>query len=171
MAEHRLISSEIVTAPGRAEKRATVITDASYDWNHRVGGWAAWIRYDGDRGPLCRSGVIKGRPPNSTHAEVMAALNGIWLATTFSGASSILLQTDCMAVLHLVDKTTRAPDLLKLWNEAFTLPALNGLTITARHVKGHGRVHDARTYVNDWCDKYAKQHMREARSNVGRHRG
>jgi len=32
-----------------------------------------------------------------------------------------------------------------------------------RHVKGHTRTKDGRSYVNRWCDKAAKRHMRKQR--------
>lgn len=149
--------------------RATVITDASHCPDTKVGGWAAWIRYDGDRGPTCRSGPLRGKIPNASHAEVRAALNGIWLAQTI-GADRILLQTDCQTVLDLITGKLKAPDLVALWAAAFERADMKGLVIEGRHVKGHGPITDARTYINDWCDKFAKQHMKKARRDAGRTR-
>ena len=151
----------------RQTRRATLITDASFDHRFKVGGWAAWIRADGDGGrPFCRSGPLKGPIPSSTIAEVRAALNGVWLARTQFGATHVLLQSDCSAVIDLVEGRVKAQQLLDLWRDAFTRPDMQGVLLSARHVKGHGEIKDRRTYVNDGCDRYARQHMEKERHNV-----
>lgn len=156
-----VLSSPLVVRPPR---RATVLTDASYDQRWKVGGWAAWVRSDGDQRPLTMSGVLKGPPiENSTYAEVMAALNGIWLARNHAHATHLLVQSDCMAVIHLIQGQMKSPGLLQLWATGLGRDDMAGVQLVARHVKGHGQVKDARTYVNAWCDEYARLHMQKAR--------
>lgn len=146
-------------------RRATVITDASFCPILKVGGWAAWIK--GDGGISIKDGGILPAPDlDSTVAEMMAAGNGIWLAAK-AGATRILIQSDCQAVIHLVEGRTRSPKLLGHW-EAFTaLPIMAVVQLEARHVKGHGPIHNARTWVNGWCDKTAGQYMEQARAASG----
>lgn len=148
----------IITRPLR---KATVITDASYCQDSLAGGWAAWVKLDGG-GSVKRGGILP-QPASSTEAEVMAAANGCYLAAR-EGATHILLQSDCMAVIHLVHGQTRSESLLRIWRSFLAYEAMQGVQITARHVKGHGRIHDARTWVNDWCDRHAYQYMDQARA-------
>lgn len=145
--------------------RATVITDASFCPILKVGGWAAWIK--GDGGISIKDGGILPAPDlNSTLAEMMAAGNGIWLAAK-AGATCILIQSDCQAVIHLVEGQTRSPKLLAYWQDFMAMPLMAGVKLEARHVKGHGPILDARTWVNNWCDKTAGKYMEEARAASG----
>lgn len=142
--------------------RATVITDASYCQQTGSAGWAAWVRIDGHFAAIKMSGQPKHPPVNSTFAEIYAALNGIWLAY-HHGARDILIQSDCMTVIHLVAGRCKNQDMVKLWRDGMSLmPSAN---VAARHVKGHNynKVKDARTYVNDWCDRQAYFQMEKGR--------
>lgn len=144
--------------------KATVLTDASFCQETKIGAWAGWIKMDRPPQP----GAIRGFGllrvcEDSTLAEVMAAANGCFLAASH-GASHILLQSDCMAVIHLVGGQGRASRLLEVWGQLVAMPVMEGVFISARHVKGHGRIHNARTWVNDWCDRTAYEIMREARA-------
>ena len=141
--------------------RATVITDASYCPLTGAGGWAGWIKID-NLATIKESGVLL-QSANSTAAEVMAAANGVWCAAR-AGARQLLLQSDCMAVIHIVGGRSRAPHLIEIWQTLMAMPVMAGVQITARHVKGHGVVKDARTWVNDWCDKTARVHMERKRA-------
>lgn len=152
--------------------RATVITDASFA-EHKGGiytGWAAWVRLDRLPYPVKRSGVLRPEPfplRNSTHAELYAAINGVAIAHRH-GASLVLLQTDCMGVVGVVDGSSREDSpLAVLWRDAMDHAGLSGGAggprVKARHVKGHTNKLDSRSYVNRWCDAEAKKHMRKAR--------
>ena len=151
--------------------RATVITDASFFAPLRrgktaetgVGGWAAWVRIDGVPTPIKGYGVIKTADlRNSTEAELYAALNGIWLAAAHGGRT-ILLRTDCMAVIHLTKGFSNSARLNQIWNDALNEHNLRELVISTAHVKGHGPIQDRASWVNDWCDQKAKLAMRKAR--------
>lgn len=144
--------------------RATVITDASFRGGY--GGWAGWLRIDGHPLPIKESGQLRSCE-NSTVAEVMAAANGVWLAAYY-GATHILLQSDCMAVIHLTQRLTKSERLLGIWRELMDRPHMVGVHVTGRHVKGHGQIKDARTWVNDWCDKNARRHMEKGYHGTSR---
>ena len=146
-------------------RRATVITDASFCPKAKVGAWAAWIRVDGMDKAIRGSGQLPfDATPDSTVAEVMAAGNGCWLAAQ-QGATHLLLQSDCMAVIHLVEKRAKAERLLALWDHLLKLPDMAGVqNIMVRHVKGHGVVKDRRTFVNAWCDSAAYAELEKARA-------
>lgn len=144
--------------------KATVITDASWDSRTLAGGWAAWIRIDGADGPIKGSGPLLQSPEQADTAEIMAAINGMFLARKH-GAGPILLQTDCLLVVTMVNQTARIKQ-LRRWAEYARIAGLDLGSLTAKHVKGHTRVDDARSYVNRWCDEQAKQHMRAVRSRL-----
>ena len=90
----------------------------------------------------------------------MAAINGIWLAHN-AGASNILLQTDCMAVIQTLSGTISNERLRRIWQEARQRYQFGA--IATRHVKGHTQVADKRSWVNRWCDREAGKHMRAQR--------
>lgn len=140
-------------------KYATVITDASFDDRDKSAGWAAWIRIDGHDQPIKRYGSFKDDVDSSTDAEKKAALNGIAIAKSF-GADQVLLQTDCMAVVHLLTGFTKKPSVISAWNCWIERAGLIGYPIRAKHVKGHTRTKDARSYVNRWCDEMANKARR-----------
>jgi len=154
--------------------RATVITDASYCMESRAGGWAAWINVNypnGDHVRLKHHGTFKFRAANSEHAEQMAAMNGIWVAYA-KGATDILLQTDCLNLVN-THGSGRAKG-LEDYRMAATLHWPHAKVLW-KHVKAHNlkNVNDRRTWVNDWCDKMAKRHMRAQRDGraVDKHIG
>jgi ribonuclease HI len=135
---------------------ATVITDASYSDRDNKAGWAAWINIDGMSYPIKKYGSFSSEVNTSTDAEIKAALNGMWIARKY-GADAILLQTDCMAVIHLVTGFTKKPKLVSDWNCKIEAAGLLGVKIRAKHVKGHTNTKNARSHVNRWCDTYANK--------------
>lgn len=135
--------------------RATVIADASYDHQCGAAGWAAWIRVDGIGQAIRVFGPIrKALARSSTEAEVRAAIFGIEAATR-RGASAILIQSDCLAVIQ------GSHD---VWKDF--LARNPGLVVDARHVPGHTDGQDARTWVNNWCDRMARREMRRKRRSM-----
>lgn len=92
----------------------------------------------------------------------MAAINGIWLAHT-AGASRILLQTDCMAVIQTLSGSIYNERLRLIWEKARLRYQFGG--IETRHVKGHTQVADKRSWVNRWCDREAGKYMRAQRKD------
>lgn len=149
---------------------ATVISDASFHQSRKGGpahaGWAAWVRVDGDTAPIKGYGALtSGLCRNSTEAEIYAALNGIWLARR-GGASRILVRSDCMTVVDLIHGKLKSKHLITIWQSALSRPDLTSINLTGKHVKGHGTIKCAATYVNDWCDRHARMAQRNSRKGV-----
>lgn len=146
---------------------ATVITDASFCSETRAAGWAAYIRIDGVPEPVKAYAAFREPLINSAEAELLAAVNGLWLARQH-GAEHLLLQTDCLAVVHLINRKYRGRrwKLHRVLVAAFADKGLDLVAVTARHVKGHSGVKDARSYVNRWCDRHAKAAMRGHRKQL-----
>ena len=140
---------------------ATVITDASFSDRDNKAGWAAWINIDGISYPIKKYGSFSSKVETSVDAEIKAALNGMWIARRY-GADAILLQTDCMAVIHLITGITKKTNLISDWNCKIEAAGLLGVTIRAKHVKGHTKTKDARSYVNRWCDSHANKARKAA---------
>lgn len=144
--------------------RGTVITDASYCHRSKAAGWGAWISADHTLDKVRKAGVIKGSPSNSTEAELLACMIGIWYAARL-GVTEILVQTDCLAVVEVINGVRHAGQsgLRKTYHEgrARHFPTVH---IIARHVKGHTTNEDARSWVNRWCDFHAGRNMRAERA-------
>lgn len=138
------------------EVRATVITDASYCDLTKKAGWAAWIRVDGIDEPIKKYGSFKSKVKSSTDAEKMASINGIYIAKMY-GATKVLVQTDCMLVVHLTNGITKKQSLVDRWSYMLSSNGLADILLEARHVRGHTTVNDARSYVNRWCDSKANE--------------
>lgn len=135
--------------------RATVITDASFCAKTKKAGWAAWITLD-DGQRVKRYAALKGHVERSDLAEMKAAANGIWLAMKY-GATDVLLQSDCMAVIDGINQNKDG------WKRQRAKAGICSVRIKAKHVKGHTETADARSYINRWCDQNAKNEMRKAR--------
>lgn len=140
--------------------RATVITDASFCGKTKAGGWAAWIAYDkGAKGR--HGGMFRSRPSNSGIAELHAALNGIWIAYQ-NGARDILVQTDCMSIVHAVKGVG---GYAKHFRDA-RMKHFPQAVVRAKHVRGHTDKDDARSWCNRWADEHAKYWMKMQRKET-----
>ena len=135
---------------------ATIITDASFCDKTKKAGWACWIRIDGISEPIKRYGAFKGKVKTSTDAEKMAAANGLFIAK-HHGADAFLLQSDCMLVIHLINGFTKSKGEVDGWSRMTAKSGVLGSLIKAKHVKGHTKTKDARSYVNRWCDDMANK--------------
>jgi len=144
---------------------ATVITDASHCGETDAAGWAAYIRVDGQRAPIKAHGMFRQPVTDSTKAEMLASINGLWLAEK-GGAETMLLQTDCLAVVNLINGNVRDSPLRMLFIDACEYACINPANVRARHVRGHTQVRDARSHVNRWCDRYARKAMRRMRAEL-----
>lgn len=135
--------------------RATVNTDASFCPRTKAGGWAAWVAIDGGK-KIKLSGKFHKRPKNSAEAELWAIFNGVFLAAQ-QGVTEVLVQSDCkIALEHLSRDSSQMRYFFR------RLPG--EVRIRTKHVNAHTDTATPRTWVNDWCDKMAKNHMREQRA-------
>lgn len=131
---------------------ATVIADASWCPYTKAGGWACWI--SSSHFKVQKTGLFHKLASTPTEAEKWAALNGLWFAHE-AGARNILIQTDCLHVVNLINNKG-LEDLDKFF----------GATIYAKHVKGHTHRPEPRFWVNRWCDEQAKIEMRKQRGRI-----
>lgn len=142
--------------------RATVISDASYCPETKAGGWAVWATLDGKERAR-QSGAFKTRPPSVNYAELWAALNGLVIARNM-GAVEVLLQTDSLSVVQWING--KGGDHMRKHVAALLRTHAPGLTVRAKHVKGHTTHAEPRFWCNRWCDAEAGKHMRRQRKEL-----
>lgn len=145
--------------------KATVITDASFCPRTKAAGWAAWVRVDGRREPIKRYGAFKQPVLTSRDAEMLAAINGVFIAAK-EGATRVLVQTDCLAVVHMFEGVTVQKSIKDAFTRAQAQAGIFGLRVSAKHVKGHTADPASRSWVNRWCDEQAGKEMRARRAAV-----
>jgi ribonuclease HI len=149
----------------------TINTDASFNPQYKIGGYAYWVVYNGKR--VKRGGILK-ECQNSTEAEIKAIANALYKLTLlkFKDVFLIIVNTDCTPAVDLI--TGKSKTEVKGTNDAIAaihqyvteLRISNGINkiaeeyIEYRHVKAHTKVKDKRSYVNDWCDKVAKDFVK-----------
>lgn len=167
----------------------TLFSDASMCHDRRVGGWAAWLK--SDRGSMRLGAPFSVKVSDTTLAEAMAVVNALVCGVRdglILEADCVLVQTDNDAVMSVLLGTARrkatpsAKRRRKLsWSQlrrdvsernaeidavatAFArVVSARSLVVRWRHVKGHRGTMDARSAVNTYCDRVAKEHMRTAR--------
>lgn len=147
----------------------TINTDASFSQKHQRGSFAFWIV--SDRFKLLKSGLLRRQVSSPQIAEFRCIINAfhVLLNEDVSDVHKIIVNTDCLNVIHLIkgDKENIRRYRLASWgsNLVSTLEQmliakrLNPSIIEMRHVKAHTDNTDARSYVNDWCDREAKRHL------------
>lgn len=140
----------------------TITTDISLIGNDCA--YAFWISTE--LGPIKRSGILKQRTNNTALAELMCIANAVhFFVKTGIKTKRLIINTDSKASIIYV----RARDFRSMRNKQMGQIAelINSTVfgrydeITFRHVKAHVGTRDARSYVNDWCDKEAKRVLKQ----------
>ena len=138
----------------------TINVDASYHPIHKVGAFAFWIVCD--QGKIMQLGALKEcKQPRD--AELMGICNAlhVLLKSNFTGVTKVIINNDCTHAHIRVKKKSdceygrKAFSLLKkikVKYEVFGKPIHQ-----FRHVKAHSGTETKRQWVNDWCDKKAKE--------------
>ncbi|QJI53383.1 RNAseH [Alteromonas phage vB_AcoS-R7M] len=145
---------------------ATIIADASFCPDLKVGGYGFWIA--GDNGKLAGEGMFKRTVPNNNVAELYALINALHQAVTegiVPDRSAVLLQSDCMAALdalkgrrtNILDEEIEAVE----WFKSFI--AKHHIHTRFKHVKGHSSNPGNRYTSNNACDRRARRQMKKAR--------
>jgi len=150
----------------------TINTDASFSRKHQVGSYAFWIKCDEFN--IGKSGMLKKRVSKPQIAEfrcIINSLHTLFTTKTVDRIGFIVVNTDCLDVIHLIndDKVAIRNYNLASWGNHLvqTYDLLRTrhkklkIKIEFRHVKSHTDTDTGRTFVNDWCDKEAKKHIQE----------
>lgn len=149
--------------------RTTIIADASFCPDTKVGGYGFWIA--NERGRKGGDGIFKEEVENNIAAEMMALLNALSHAIKIGliqDGEGVLIQTDCTpAIAAFMDErktVTQQEDGLIKWYKSFIHD--HKLSIEFRHVKGHSGKKENRYVANNICDRRARENMRRARGQL-----
>lgn len=140
-------------------KRITVITDASYDMDYLVGGYAFYIYSDMFK--INKVGVFLNNPESSVKAEILGLENAMIVLKNlpeYKGNEQIVIMCDCVPAIHKVQNpdcniSRRAN---KVWR---SLRSRRG-TVTLRHIEGHSNKNHGNYKSQKWCDINARKAMR-----------
>ena len=141
----------------------TINTDASFHPEFKIGGYAFYIISDLFK--IQKGGEFKTNPMNSTDAEIMCIGNAI--ATLLSQkelphSDWLIINTDSKYGIEIIrkQKSELGKSVFRLWQKL--IHKLKSKNNQFRHVKAHSGKDDARSHVNEWCDKTAKNWMRNS---------
>ena len=143
----------------------TINTDASHYAAHGgVSSWACWIK--SSHYLIKDAGVFPEGVPNSSVAELLAVEQALFLLDKLidsqeflqhqlkNGKILILFNTDSLFTVQALNGNIKR----KVYSEI--IDRVNALAaryeINPRHVKGHTKGTEPRTWVNNWCDKQAR---------------
>lgn len=147
----------------------SLFTDASLGTDGAA-GWGFWAKANG-RGPAHGGGPLRDTYRASSEAEFAAIANGLQAAinrSVIQPGDTVLIQTDAMVCVHILDGTRRKrlyPLLRRIKAAIDAAVAENGLTVKVRHVKAHLKrdQREPRHHINEVCDRHAKAGQRKAR--------
>lgn len=144
-------------------KIVTINTDAGFYPNEKVGSYAYWIK---GKGLFLRgSGLFKQNCTNSTDAEMKAILNALHIldSSSYVDIEKIVINRDNIHAKgsesgnelqrRISDKLS---ELRKKCDHKSKYPFFD-----FRHVKAHSSIDKPRNWVNDWCDKECKRHLKQ----------
>lgn len=157
----------------------TINTDASFSKTHQIGSFAFWIVSNEFR--IKQAGLLRKKVKRPEIAEFRCIINALHVLynSDCSKVTRIIVNTDCLNVIHLVKNDKQAIERYRLKRDGFpelvkTLKTLKNqskiplVPIELRHVKAHTGSSDARSYVNDWCDRKAKAALMEKINKLGK---
>lgn len=147
----------------------TINTDASFSNRHKRGTFAFWI--NSNRFVIQKTGILRKKCSRPEIAEFRCIINAIHTLGKQNtiGLKKIIINTDCLNVIHLIKKDKEAIRKYQLqsfgsmlvfrFEEVLRSHKLHKAILDLRHVRSHTGADDARSYVNEWCDTEAKKQM------------
>lgn len=137
----------------------TINTDASF-WHHQQkGSWAFWAVCN--KFKITKCGVFRESIRNSSEAELKCMINAVFCVIKAEpGITKIILNTDSQICMKAIKRQNPNSSLCKF--VTIFVNMTKHIPIEFRHVKAHSKVKDARSYVNDWCDKNARKALKES---------
>lgn len=146
----------------------TLTTDASYSYKHKVGSYAFYITCN--LGRMSKSGALKKECACPSEAEMKCIINALTFISEcpdlFSKCKDVFVNTDSMNAIHVFEdskvniKKYRLKKYLYLQARYNKVKSIFGdRRIDFRHVKAHSGKDDKRSWVNEFCDKAAKEQL------------
>jgi ribonuclease HI len=147
----------------------TINTDASFHPEKKVGGYAFYIVCDLFK--IQKGGMFKTQPKTAMEAEMMCMANALHTLLSQKELPStkwIIINSDCLFSFEKIKRKSqsdigrRVAEILRKVRIRMSYMGLIKPEFEFRHVKAHNGTNDARSWVNDWCDKEAKKWMRQS---------
>lgn len=140
----------------------TITTDASWHREKKAGGFAFWAVCNKWR--ITKSGPLRKNCASPANAEMKCIINAVHAISEDKEVQRIIINTDCMNAIYVFtdnQQKIKKYGLRQLCHLGVTFRQMVGgkYEVEFRHVKAHGTINSARTWVNDWCDKEAKKAM------------
>lgn len=151
----------------------TINTDASHDPHTKTGGWACWIKSNHYK--LQASGAFPKPVANSSVAELKAIGEALlqldmlissqeYLRHEAANGILLYINTDSKFAIQAINGNIKRSKHLEIIRYIRSLT--DGYVVDMRHVKAHTTNKDARSYVNSWCDKAAKEQVRKKMERI-----
>lgn len=147
----------------------TVNTDASFNPQHKIGGYAFYIVCDLFK--IQKGGMFKVQPKTAMEAEMMCMANALYTLLSQKELPTtkwVIINSDCLFSFERIKRKSQdaiGKQVSEMLRKVRLKTSYKGVIMPKfefRHVKAHNGTPDARSYVNDWCDKEAKKWMRQA---------
>lgn len=151
----------------------TINTDASYSNKFKVGAFAFWIVCN--QGKVCRAGPLKGEIKDCHTAELMAITNALFVLSEkvksgqIGRITKVIINTDSLRSIQILTGDKEAYykynlnrpyyKVVKTKFKGMKKKFFDGVVFDYRHVRAHTSTDTARSWVNDWCDKSAKEEL------------
>jgi ribonuclease HI len=146
------------------KKYITINTDASFCHKTKIGGYAFWIK--SDFFTIKKQGHFNSLVDNSTDAELRCIANAIATLSVqnLGGYEYILvINTDSKGAVGWMKNPQNKTALICKLQLDNLLELTNCTFVKWKHVKAHSNKDDARSFVNDWCDKMSRKEMHKYR--------
>lgn len=151
----------------------TINTDASFHPQKKVGGYAFYIICDTFR--IQKGGMFKSNPKTPMEAEMMCMANALFTLLSQKELPTtkwIIINSDCLFSFEKIGrkkKNTIGKQVAEILRKVRLKTSYRNAIMPKfefRHVKAHNGTDDARSFINNWCDKEAKKWMRESANKV-----
>tara|TARA_B100001179_G_scaffold217701_1_gene189780 strand:- start:412 stop:897 length:486 start_codon:yes stop_codon:yes gene_type:complete len=145
----------------------TINTDASFHTRFKVGAFAFWAVSNDFR--ITKAGYLRNLCVNPDEAEMKCIINAVsTVLSSNKNISKLIINTDSLNSKAVFERDfehikkynlSRWKNLRGIFNKTINDKSKRKISIEFRHVKAHTNNTDARSYVNDWCDKNAKIYL------------
>lgn len=141
----------------------TINTDASYHPKHKVGAYAFWIV--SNKGKIMNCGPLKeALNPQDCETKCIANALHTLLHSQWDGITRIVINTDSDSSIKSIKRKSKGVNsyCYKLLIQIRKKNGIYGKPIHEfRSIKSHSGTDEKRKWVNDWCDRMAKEQMRK----------
>lgn len=150
----------------------TIIADASFCPEYKVGGYGFWIV--NDEGSLAGGGTFKTPVFDNNVCEFLACVNALYISEInglIKNRDKVIVQTDNSFAISMFGsdaefRRNRDKVCLHAYNLVEELLLRLNLRVEIRHIKGHTAKTDKRSIAQQSCDRRARSYMVKARKSA-----